>query len=310
MTENSQTRQVTRRQALRGAGALTAGAAASLAGCSVPFFGSSDPVLDIKINPLSVVIMVDKNANVDTVSIYSPEGGDPQKTDDMDAGQQKVIFKTVEQLGLSLRLAQPGKYRVVAGHKGETVAEQTFKLKPKPKITSLKPERENGTPTGKLIFELKNGGTLPVSINHVKTNGTPYSISGDADNLLARRDEVKAPQDRLAELPSRVKRIVTANSTGTFVTKRPPFLLANTNIRDYVKIVEDDPQPPLPCVNKQKTASLDLKLVYQTLTQSFTYSIGGRTTVIKEKPTGKLLTCTNISTDPVRNKSSNKSSSQ
>lgn len=305
MTENSQTRQVTRRQALRGAGALTAGAAASLAGCSVPFFGSSDPVLDIKINPLSVVIMVDENANVDTVSIYSPEGGDPQKNVDMGAGQKKVIFKTVEQLGLSLRLAQPGKYRVVAGRKGETVAEQTFKLKPKPKITSLKPELKNGTPTGKFVFELKNSGTLPVSINYVEINGVPIPISGDADNHLVRRDEVKAPQDRLAELPSQVKRIVTPNSKGKFVPTPSSFLLDGTNVNKFTKMNKDESGPPIPCVDKQWTASIYLGLVYRSLTQQFTYSFDGETTFVKKVPSGKIGTCTNISVNSVQNRSSN-----
>jgi hypothetical protein len=310
MTENPQTSRVTRRQALRGARAVAAGTAASLAGCSVPFLGSSDPVLNIKIQPLSMVVTVDKDADVDTVSIYSPEGGDPQKTVKMAAGQQKVVFKTVEQLGLSLRLAQPGKYRVVAGRKGETVAEQTIKLIPKPKITSVKPGMKNGTPTGKLVFELKNAGTLPVSINYVEINGVPIPASGDADNHLVRRDKVMAPQDRLAELPSRVKRIVTPNSTGTFVPKPSSFLLGSSNINKFTKIDKDESGPPVPCVNKQWTASIRLELVYRALTQQFTYSFDGETTFVKEVPSGKVGTCTNISVNPVQNQSSNESSPQ
>lgn len=310
MTENTQTRRVTRRQALRGAGAVAAGAAASLAGCSVPFLGSSDPVLDITINPLSMVVTVDKNADVDTVSIYPPEGGDPIKTSDMTVGRRKVVLETVKQRGLSMRLLPTGTYRIVAGRGGETVAERSIELVPNPNITSIKPDIRNGTPTGNLALRLKNTGTLPAAINSVEINGVPYPISGDADAELARQDKVAAPQDRLASLPDRVKRMVTPDSTGTFVTKTPAFVLYRDNILKYTRTNGSETKLPVPCVDKQWTASVHLKLVYHTLARQFTYSLGGQTTVLEKQETGKTFTCSNISVQPAQNQSPNNSSSQ
>lgn len=305
--------RMTRRRLVRTAGGLAAGTAGVLAGCSSlpnPFGGSSDPVMDVSIRPLSLLVTVDENASVDTVKIFPPEGGEAMKTADMTGGRREVTFPTVQRgAPFGMRIIPTGTYRIAAIQGGDTVGERSTNLAPSPKITSLKAEVQNGEPTGNLVIELANSGTVPAAINRVELNNVPFPSAGDADKTLKRRDNVSAPQGRLSDLPGGIKRrMVVPDSTGTFVTTRFPFIIGDGSVDKYTRPGESDPELPFICLNKQWSGSMTLKLVYNSLTQQFTYSFQGKTKTL-ERNNARVAVCRNISITSAKNASGNDSSS-
>lgn len=315
MSEQPQSQQVTRRQALR-YGGIAVGAASALAGCSV-LKSDSGPFKSVKAKPGRVAVTLTDNADVDTVLLQTPDNGDAAlNPTSVGSDQTSVELPLLRNAGGSgnpagaLKVPAEGVYTVEAVKDNEVVAAQeTDRLASNPKITAITAQTESGSgqATGKVLFKLTTGGMLPNLLSHLSVTGVPNPLDTD----LAAMSLTGGPISRKSQTgqSQNAKLLIYPTAGNQFVIDAAPLQLSVESYQKYVNMDTQYPQLPEPCKTRQWSGKLTAKTARTTLTAPLTYSFGGKTREAGSGLSGGGYMCSNASITPNLNASSASASS-
>jgi hypothetical protein len=315
MSEQPQSRQVTRRQALR-YGGIAVGAASALAGCSV-LNSDSGPFKSVKVKPGRVAVTLTNNADVDTVLLQTPGNGDAAlNPTSVGSDQTSVELPLLRNAGGggnpagALKVPAEGVYTVEAMKDNEVVAAQeTDRLASNPKITAITAQAESssGQATGKVLFELTTGGMLPDLLTHLSVTGVPNPLDTD----LAAMSLTGGPISRKSQTSQsqNAKLLIYPTLGNQFLIDAAPLQLSVDSYQKYVNMDTQYPQLPEPCKTRQWSGKFTAKTARTTLTAPLTYSFGGKTREAGSGLSGGGYMCSNASITPNLNASSASASS-
>lgn len=314
MSEQSQSRQVTRRQVLR-YGGIAVGAASTLAGCSV-LKSDSGPFKSVEVKPGSITATLTESADVDTVRLRVPGGGNVLNPISVGSDQSSVKIPLLRNTGGGgnpsgkLKMPPEGVYTTEAVKGEETVGKkQTGKLASNPKMTAITAQTESGTgqATGKVLFKLTTNGVLPDLLTHLSITGVPNPLDTDlaamslTGTAISRKSQTNKSQN--------ARLLVYPTLGNQFAIDAPPLQLSVDSYQKYVKMDTQYPELPEPCKTRQWSGKLTVKTARTTLTAPLTYSFGGKTREAGSGMFGGGYMCSNASITPNLNASSASASS-